>query len=242
MSDSSSFPASNPQSSSAIGSVERGIAGNYQFEIKEVLSEAWSKTNGSKLTFLVAYVIYVAILAVVGFVVGLVTVSFDKVGFDFFDFLRNLIPVIVGMPMAAGLVMLGLRRSAGVQTSPMIVLSYYHLWIPIFILTLFLDILVVVGLALLVIPGIYLAVAYTMATPLLVEKGLAPWEAMETSRKALTHQWFKVFGLMLILGLLNLATILTLGIGLFWTVPLTFISIGLLYQKVFGIEAATLHP
>lgn len=242
MSDSSSFPASNPQSSSAVGSVERGIAGNYQFEIKEVLSEAWSKTNGSKLTFLVAYVIYVAILAVVGFVVSLVTVSFDKVGFDFFDFLRNWIPVIVGMPMAAGLVMLGLRRSAGVQTSPMIVLSYYHLWIPILILTLFLDILVVVGLVLLVIPGIYLVVAYTMATPLLVDKGLAPWEAMETSRKALTHQWFKVFGLILILGLLNMATILTLGIGLFWTVPLTFISIGILYQRVFGIEAATLNP
>ena len=242
MSDLSSFPASNPQSSLAVGSVERGIAGNYQFEIKEVLSEAWSKTKGSKLTFLVAYVVYVAILAAVGFVVGLVTVSFDKVGFDFFDFLRNLIPVIVGMPMAAGLIMLGLRRSEGVATSPMIVLSYYHLWIPILILTLFLDILVVVGLALLVIPGLYLAIAYTMATPLLIDKALAPWEAMEASRKAVTHQWFKVFGLMLILGLLNLATILTLGVGLFWTVPLTFISIGLLYQKVFGIEAATLHP
>jgi hypothetical protein len=58
----------------------------------------------------------------------------------------------------------------------------------------------------------------------------------------LTYQWFKVFGLMLILGLLNLATLLTRGIGLIWTVPLTFISIGLLYQKIFGIEAATLNP
>ena len=47
---------------------------------------------------------------------------------------------------------------------------------------------------------------------------------------------------MLILGLLNLATLLTRGIGLIWTVPLTFISIGLLYQKIFGIEAATLNP
>lgn len=35
----------------------------------------------------------------------------------------------------------------------------------------------------LVLPGIYLAVSYQLSLPLVADKGLGPWEAMETSRK-----------------------------------------------------------
>ena len=244
MSSSDSFSSSGPQSAVATisGSVESGIAGNYQFEIGELLREAWAKTHGSKATFVIAFVLYMAVLFVVDFFVGMVTDIFGKVGFDFFDVLGELVPGLVVMPMGAGLVMLGLRRNAGVATSSMIVLRYFSLWIPIIILTVLTYILVAVGLVLLIIPGLYLMAAYTLALPLLIDKGLAPWEALETSRKALTHQWFKVLGLLLALGFINLATLVTLGIGLIWTIPFTYIAIGVLYQRVFGIEAATLRP
>ena len=244
MSSSDSFSSSGPQSAVATisGSVESGIAGNYQFEIGELLREAWAKTHGSKATFVIAFVLYIAVMFVVEFFVGMVTDTFNEVGFDFFDVLSELVTILVPEPMAAGLAILGLRRSAGVATSPMIVLRYFSLWVPIAILTVLIYILIAVGFFLLIIPGLYLILAYTLALPLLVDKGLNPWEAMETSRKALTHQWFKVLGLILALALINLATLVTLGIGLIWTIPMTYIAIGVLYQRVFGIEAATLHP
>lgn len=232
--------ASESSGASDLGSVERGVAGDYQFVIGDVLREAWAKTDGSKASFAIAFLMYLAVYVGVGFVIGLVTAIFDRVGFEVFDVLDQLIPVVIGMPMAAGMAMFGVRRSVDVQSSPTIVLSYFHLWLPIFALTLLMYIVVAIGLVLLVIPGLYLAVSYMLALPLLVDKKLDPWEALETSRKALTNHWLDFFGISLVLGLINLATIVTLGIGLIWTLPMTYIALGILYRKVFGIEPDTL--
>ncbi|MFP6639473.1 MAG: hypothetical protein VCC04_04450, partial [Myxococcota bacterium] len=177
---------SEPSATNDYGSVERGLAGDYEFKIGEVLGEAWAKTNGSKATFVVATLIYLAVLFVVGLGVGLVTAVFDTVGLDLFDVLNQLIPLAISMPMAGGIWMLGVRRSVDVSTSPKVVLSYFHLLLPILVMTLLIWIVVVIGLAVLVLPGIYLAISYVLAMPLLIEKGLGPWQAMETSRKAIT--------------------------------------------------------
>lgn len=224
------------------GSLERGLAGDYQIEVGEVLREAWAKTDGSKATFFIALVIYLAIVSAVGFVVGIATAVFDRVGLDVFDVLDQLVPVVIAMPMVCGITVLGLRRSVGVETSPGIVLSYFHLWIPVVVLTVIMYVLVAVGLALLVIPGIYLAVSYMLAIPLLVDKKLEPWEALETSRRALSTHWFEMLAFALAVGFINLATIVTLGIGLIWTFPMSYIAIGLIYQRIFGIEPETLGP
>lgn len=232
----------NPQSGGSAhqGSLARGVSGNYEFQIREVLSEAWAKTDGFKLIFLISYVLYTGVLAGVGVGVGLVTAIFDRVGLDFVDLLGQIIPILIGMPMVAGISVLGLRRSAGVVTSPLIVFNYFSLWIPIMTLTLLIYIMVAIGLVLFVIPGLYLAFSYVFALLLMVDKKLSPWEAMEASRKAVSSHWIQVAGLMLLLALINAATLFTLGIALFWTIPLTYIAIGVLYQKIFGVEAETL--
>src|ERR1043166_7526961 len=48
------------------------------------------------------------------------------------------------------------------------------------------------------LPGVYLIVAWTFAVPLVADKGLEFWSAMELSRKVVTRVWFQMFGLMLI--------------------------------------------
>jgi uncharacterized membrane protein len=100
--------------------------------------------------------------------------------------------------------------------------------------------LIAIGFVLLIIPGIYLMVSYYLALPLLIEKDLGVWQALETSRKAVSKRWFAIFGLFLLLGLINFATVFTLFIGMIWTVPMSVIAFGILYRNVFGIEAATL--
>jgi hypothetical protein len=63
---------------------------------------------------------------------------------------------------------------------------------------------------------------------------------MDASRKAITHRWFAVFGLFVLLGLINLVAMIPLGIGLIWFLPLTVIAGGILYRNIFGCEAQTL--
>jgi uncharacterized membrane protein len=73
-----------------------------------------------------------------------------------------------------------------------------------------------------------------LAIPLVIDRGLSPWQAMEASRKAITQHWFKVFGLIFTLGLMILVSAIPLGIGLIWTLPLTVICMGILYRTIFG--------
>lgn len=77
-----------------------------------------------------------------------------------------------------------------------------------------------------------------LAIPLVVERGLTPWQALETSRKAITQRWFKVFGLFLLLGLITLVSAIPLGVGLVWTIPLFVIAMGVLYRTIFGVLPA----
>jgi uncharacterized membrane protein len=77
-----------------------------------------------------------------------------------------------------------------------------------------------VGLILLVLPGIYLIVAYSFAYVLATDKRLSFWQSMETSRRTITPQWWRVLGLILLgipFALLGMAA---LGIGLLVALPL----------------------
>lgn len=100
------------------------------------------------------------------------------------------------------------------------------------------TVLVYLGTLLLILPGIYLGVAYLLAMALVVERGLSPWQAMEASRQAIGQHWFKVFGLLLLLGAILLVSALPLGIGLIWSLPLSVAALGVLYREIFGVLPA----
>ena len=231
-------------SSTQAGSLEAGLGGNYHFELGEVLHEAWVKTKGAKGTFVLALVLYMVVFiaadAVLSFA-GLGQSWGEEAKYDFSFWLGSLIQLAVVTPMVAGFWIMGIRRAGGMEIRPTTIFDYYKQWLPIFFLTLMLYVLVAVGFVLLVIPGLYLAIGYCLALPLVVEKGMEPWEALETSRKTVTHRWLAFFGLFIVLFVINLATIFTLFIGLIWTIPMSQIAAGILYRRVFGILPDTLQ-
>ena len=233
-----SHPQVTPTQNS--GSLESAVSGHYQIDIGAIVREAWEKTSGFKGTFWLAVVIQAVILLGLGIGLGIVNWVLEKLGIEFFGVISQIIQIAVMMPMVGGLIVLGIRRSADESLDAKTVINYFHLLLPILGMTLLLYLLVAVGLVLLVLPGIYLAVAYTMALPVLIDKNLGPWEALEASRKAITHRWWELFALHLVLGAINLATVITLGIGLIWTYPMTIIAHGIVYRRVFGAEPATL--
>jgi hypothetical protein len=60
------------------------------------------------------------------------------------------------------------------------------------------SLLIVAGLFLFVLPGIYLIVAYTFSYMLIVDRGLGVWQALEASRRVVGRHWWKVAGLAVI--------------------------------------------
>jgi len=101
--------------------------------------------------------------------------------------------------------------------------------------------MILLGTLLLVLPGIYLLVAYQMALPLVADKNMKPWEALETSRKAVTHKWFTFFGLYLVASIAMMVSMMLVGIPMIWLLPTFVIGSGILYRNTFGVEPASLE-
>ncbi|MET0378609.1 MAG: hypothetical protein ABW049_06395 [Spongiibacteraceae bacterium] len=240
-------PAPLTETIAEYGSLERGIAGDYQFSIGATLSEAWAKTKGAKTPILVACLIYFAILIGVSMVLGIVggfgaaSGAIDAGSAIGLQVITQIVITAISMPMMAGVVIIGIQRSVNAPISAGTVLNYFPKILPLLLLSILMYLMIVIGFVLLIIPGIYLMISYYLATPLLVEKNLGAWQALEASRKATTKRWFAIFGLFLLLGLINFATVFTLFIGLIWTIPMSVIAFGILYRNIFGIEPATLN-
>jgi hypothetical protein len=221
------------------GTLQDGIDGNYDFEIMEVLKEAWHKTYGVKWILIAAALIVLLISGTVGFVLTFIMSLFGLgeesiVG----TLLSQLILMVVIFPFLAGIMMIGVRRSVELPVSFSMVFGYFGYVVPIIIAALLISILTTIGFILLILPGIYLSMAYFLAIPLIVEKKLGAWEAMEASRKAITHHWFKVFFTYFLMSILYVISIIPLGIGLIWTMPMMVNIGGILYRTIFGVEEA----
>jgi len=216
------------------GSLEKAINGEYDFEIGDVLSEAWSLTDGFKGTFwggaFVAYFLMLAIIFSAAFVLGIVASDAGMVA----GIVVNVLTMAAVTPLIVGVMMLGIRRACGQEVHFGVVFSYFHVLAAAAGAYLLTTVLTYVGIVFLILPGVYLGLAYGMTLPLIADRSLPIWQAMETSRKALTHKWFRLFGAYLLVGLLVLLSMIPLGIGLIWTAPWSVLVFGVLYRRIFG--------
>jgi hypothetical protein len=222
--------------------VESGLSGDYQLRIGEVISEAWQLTKGMKASFwgavFVVGLVAVIISVLLNFAGVLIAGSVGALEANFgLQYAINLIINALLAPLGAGILMMGVRRAAGLSISFDTVFAYLGLFVPLAILVVLQTLLTNIGYLLLILPGIYLAVAYTLSFPLAVDRRFRPWQAMETSRRAITRRWFEVFVLLLVTWLIMVAGIITI-IGWIWTGPLVVNVHGILYREVFGVAAA----
>ena len=95
----------------------------------------------------------------------------------------------------------------------------------------------VIGLILCIIPGIVVGAMYIFAYPLIIEKGLSFWDAMEESRKIIWPNivWFILF--MIVCGLICLLGVLLCGVGALVTTPIMFCATACAYRDWVGLPA-----
>ena len=110
-------------------------------------------------------------------------------------------------------------------------------FVPLAVLGVVMGLLMCLGLVFCILPGIYLAIAWTFSVPLLVDRKLQFWDAMELSRKVVTRHWFVVFGFLLVNGLFAFAGVLACCVGIFVTVPMAMVSMVYAYEDIFGARA-----
>ena len=205
---------------------------NVAWRISDVLKTAKEKQVGFKASYFMAFVAYMAISIVIELTREWVFGSSDDGSVT--AVVAEAVIALLMMPLGVGLGLLGIRRASGRDTPLSTLWEPYTMAIPLLIMFILMGVMIVGGLVLLILPGIYLAIAYSFAPYLIIEKGLGVWESLETSRKAITQYWWRYFGLMLASVLLIIAGIIPLFIGLIWVLPLITIAAGEVFVETFN--------
>jgi uncharacterized membrane protein len=221
------------------GSIENAVAGRYDFEIGDVMSEAWRLVKGFKGTFWAAGIVIYLMTIVSVLIWSRISLAIfsghpGAVGPAIFN---GLIGAFMA-PLYVGMTALVVRRAARLPATFSTAFAYLGKVPLLFVAGLLTTVMTYLGLVVLIIPGFYLAVAYGMTIPLIAFNEIGAWQAMEISRKTITHKWFRVFGLNLAVAFLVMLSALPLGIGLIWTMPWAMLVLGVLYRRMFGAPAA----
>jgi uncharacterized membrane protein len=92
----------------------------------------------------------------------------------------------------------------------------------------------VVGLILLVVPGIIFALMFMFTTFIVIDRELGPVEAMkESNRITYGHKW-SLLGFTLVLVLINLLGVIALVVGLLVSIPVSSLAVTHAYRVLSG--------
>lgn len=148
-----------------------------RFQLENIFSEAWTLFARHFMEITSAVFIVWLILSLLSFL----------------DLFGRILLLAFSGPLYGGLYFFALSLIREGDASPGRIFWAAKTFLPkLMTVGLVQQILTSAGYLLLIIPGIYLQVVWCFATLLVVDKGLEPWSALETSRKAVSKQWFKV--------------------------------------------------
>jgi hypothetical protein len=93
--------------------------------------------------------------------------------------------------------------------------------------------LAILGLFVALIPLIYLTTSWLFSLPLVIDKQLDFWPAMQTSRKVVHKHWWTVFALLIVCALVNMVGVCACYVGIFFTTPIIFAAMMYAYEDLF---------
>lgn len=174
-----------------------------------------------------------------GFIGFSALVVFINILLQFVPMVGFLVRMAIYAPLLGGFYIVAFKMQKKQKAEFADFFKGFNYFLPLLLAGLLTGFFTMVGLFLLVIPGIYLGVSYIFTLLLIVDREIDFWQAMELSRKFVTKNWFSVFLFLLILFLINIGGALLFGIGLLVTIPLTFCALAVAYDDMIGIETGS---
>ncbi|MAE70307.1 MAG: hypothetical protein CME06_07530 [Gemmatimonadetes bacterium] len=202
--------------------IETLLRDGYRIDLNRIFSEAWRVFVANPGGFSVF-----TLIAAAASVVAWLTFSIVPV-------LGTILAGALLTPLYAGFFLVAFRFLDGGSYEFMDFFKGYEQFTPIFLLGLISNALTTVGYFLLIVPGIYLNVAWIFGLPLLLTGRGDFWSALTMSMKVVNRGFISVFGLAMLLMIMNVAGAMLLGVGLLLTVPLSACAIAVAYRDVFG--------
>lgn len=117
--------------------------------------------------------------------------------------------------------------------------GFSQAFLQLFLVGLVASLLTLVGFAVCILPGIYLAVAWNFSIPLVMDKRMDFWPAMELSRKIVSKHWWQLFWLLILNALVCLLGFLCCCVGIYVAIPVALGSAAYAYEDIFGASSTS---
>ena len=206
------------------------LARDYDIEIRKCIRRGWALL---KSDFWPMVGVTALLIALLGFASSIGGQSLDRVGDHTVEITSGLATLVWG-PLMGGLYLYFLKKIRREKTTVETAFSgFSHRFLNLFLAGFVTTVLTAIGFFL-ILPGIYLLIAWLFALPLVVDKNLDFWSATELSRKVITRHWWKFLGLAIVLLLLLFAGVVACVVGVFIASPLALASLMYAYEDVFG--------
>jgi uncharacterized membrane protein len=209
------------------------------FSIKEALSFGWQKTT-ENLGFIIG-------VTLINFIVGYIgrpgmNPGKWKYSASSLLVLAYLVLWIVSTIISIGFTKIFIKLSRGEKAEFKDLIQHYKLFWKYLISRIVTGTIFIVGLILLIVPGIIFALRYSMVPFLVVDKGMWVFPALEESSKlTYGHKW-QLLKLSLCFIGINILGALALGVGLLISIPVTAFAFMHVYNKLLGIHTVAVTP
>lgn len=189
------------------------------FSIKEALVWGWERFKERPWFFIGTLLIIFGISAVLGAVM-----SEDVVGTGLAG-IGQLVATVLQWWLYIGFVgiLLAVYSNQPVTMSDLFAQKGRTLW-HYALATILYFLIVLGGLILLIVPGIIWGIKFHYYIYLIVERGLDPIAALKESAHITDGRKWTLFGFFIVVGLLNLAGALVIGVGLLVSIPVTVLA------------------
>jgi len=147
-----------------------------------------------------------------------------------------IVGVIIAGPLTAGFFYIIFSRIRGQKIYIGDIVRGFDVFLASVLANILVSAFVSIGFMVLIIPGIIISALYMFAIPLIMEKKMDFWEAMETSRKLVSRNLFELSVFMFVLYLFLLIGVLLLLVGFVVALPIAFVAIANAYCDLIGLE------
>lgn len=188
-----------------------------EFSIQESLNKGWEFFKAQPLNS-------VAFAMLIFSIQGISTIYLEDYSL--------LISIVISPPLTAGFFLVANRISRGVEVQFSSYFDGFSYWGILIVTSLISGILTFFGILALVLPGIYLAIAFMFAIPFALYSGTDFWTSLELSRKLITINWWKFLGFALVLLVFNILGLLFFIVGILITIPVSYFAVYAVFEEL----------
>lgn len=224
------------------GSVENSLQGQVELDMQKLAKEAWTLSQTRKGSLLQgALLIFGLVLLCIAILEHIFDIQDWQTAPPNAQLALQIIVTIITAPLVAAMFMTGISHSVGERPAFSMVLRRIINSALVIFLAVAVLVIVYLGFALFLVPGIYLGLATGFAMMLYVEKKLAPSQAIMQSIRVFNRYWWQLSLFYVGAFVLFFIGMLTFGLAYIWIIPFYFNLKGVLYRELFGIRVKTVN-